>query len=192
MWWLWQISSEQECKNHTHGFAIVALAASTCTLNGSQVCPRSSSGCTSALVSWCVGELVHWFIGALVREMLDYMVRAGGTRLPLLIEKMSQQSLYIVYYIPYIIYLYIAAPGSRWLRRCDDKVLAVANWGPADQRVGISVQIHLAVVITWTRCACSDLLDRLADWNKQERGEACNDSHLHLPCPSFSWTFQIH
>ena len=61
----------------------------------------------------CIGELVRWCIGALVREMLDYMVRAGGTRLPLLIEKMSQQSLYIVYYIPYIIYLYIAVPGSR-------------------------------------------------------------------------------
>ena len=69
--------------------------------------------CTGALVHWCTGALVSWCVGALVREMLDYMVRAGGTRLPLLIEKMSQQSLYIVYYIPYIIYLYIAAPGSR-------------------------------------------------------------------------------
>ena len=74
-----------------------------------------------APVHWCIGALVRWCIGALVREMLDYMVRAGGTRLPLLIEKMSQQSLYIVYYIPYIIPLYIAVPGSRWLRRCNNK-----------------------------------------------------------------------
>ena len=68
------------------------------------------SWCVGALVHWCVGALVHWCIGALVREMLDYMVRAGGTRLPLLIEKMSQQSLDIVYCILYryhILYTYI-------------------------------------------------------------------------------------
>ena len=151
LWWLWQISSVQECKNHTYGFAIVALAASTCTFNGSQVCPRSSR----QWVRQCIGELVRCCISALVREMLDYMVRAGGTRLPLLIEKMSQQSLYIVYCIPYIIYLYIAAPGSRWLRRCNDKVLAVANWGPADQRVGIRVQITWSKLFwsAWSPCS---------------------------------------
>ena len=61
-----------------------------------------------------VGALVRWCIGALVREMLDYMVSAGGTRLPLLIEKMSQQSLYIVYYILYTIY-YILIYCGTWL-----------------------------------------------------------------------------
>ena len=34
---------------------VVALAANTCTLNGSQVCPRISSGCIGALVHWCIG-----------------------------------------------------------------------------------------------------------------------------------------
>ena len=70
--------------------------------------------CTGALVHWCVGALVRWCVGALVREMLDYMVRAGGTRLPLLIEKMSQQSsiLYIVYYILYTYILRHLAPAD--------------------------------------------------------------------------------
>ena len=140
-----------------------------------------------ALVSWFVGALVHWCIGA-----RDVRLHGEGWRHPAPPADWEDVTTELIYCILYIIYLYIAAPGSRWLRRCNNKVLAVANWGPADQRVGISVQIHLAVVITWTRCACSDLLDRLAAWNKQERGEACNDSHLHLPCPSFSWTFQIH
>ena len=114
MWWLWQISSEQECKNHTYGFAIVALAASTCTLNGSQVCPRSRSGCTSALVHWCIGELVHWCIGALVR----WCIGARDVRLhgecwrhpapPADWEDVTTELRYCILYIIYhILYTYI-------------------------------------------------------------------------------------
>ena len=99
LWWLWQISSVQECKNHTYGFAIVALAASTCTLNGSQVCPRSRSGCPSALVHWCIGELVRWCIGA-----RDVRLHGEGWRHPAPPADWEDVTTELVYFMLYIIY----------------------------------------------------------------------------------------